>query len=136
VSDKLRQFDAMKLACDATDRGQVEAAFAAVETQWGVPDLVVYNASFRTRGALAELDPDDVKRSIEVTAYGAFLVAQAAAKRMLAQGSGAIFFTGASASIKAMPTRRPLPWASSPCAGLRRAWRASLLPRESTSRIS
>jgi len=127
--DKLRQFDAMKLACDATDRGQVEAAFAAVETQWGVPDLVVYNASFRTRGALAELDPDDVKRSIEVTAYGAFLVAQAAAKRMLAQGSGAIFFTGASASIKGYANSAPFAMGKFALRGLAQSMARELAPK-------
>jgi len=127
--DKLRQFDAMKLACDATDRGQVEAAFAAVETQWGVPDLVVYNASFRTRGALAELDPDDVKRSIEGTAYGAFLVAQAAAKRMLAQGSGAIFFTGASASIKGYANSAPFAMGKFALRGLAQSMARELAPK-------
>lgn len=139
--DKLRQFDALKLTCDATDRGQVEAAFAAVERQWGVPDLVVYNASFRTRGALVELDPDDVKRSIEVTAYGAFLVAQAAAKRLLprAEGSaaqdsarqsaGAIFFTGASASVKGYANSAPFAMGKFALRGLAQSMARELAPK-------
>jgi len=37
---------------------------------------------------------------LDVTCFGAFLVAQQAAKRMLKRGSGSIFFTGASAGVK------------------------------------
>ena len=72
---KLDGFDAQKIRCDATDRAQVEAAFDALPA---VPDLVVYNASYRTRGPVAELDLDEVRKSLEVTAYAGFLVGRAA----------------------------------------------------------
>jgi NAD(P)-dependent dehydrogenase (short-subunit alcohol dehydrogenase family) len=91
---------ALVLACDAAVPAQVEAMFGAVEVKRGVPDLVVYNAGYRVRGPLVSLDPKEVARTIEVTAYAGFLVAQNAAKRMLPRASGAIFFTGASASVK------------------------------------
>ena len=68
------------LKCDATDAAQVEGAFAAVERKWGVPDLVIYNAGYRTRGPFVELDPQEVQKTLSVTAYAGFLVAQAAAK--------------------------------------------------------
>jgi NAD(P)-dependent dehydrogenase (short-subunit alcohol dehydrogenase family) len=100
LSGLAQESGAMALGCDATDPGQVEAAFNAVETKWGVPDLVVYNASYRLRGPIAELDPKEVERAVDVTALAGFYVGQAAAKRMLPRGSGAIFFTGASASVK------------------------------------
>ena len=60
----------------------------------------MYNASARIRGPLIELNPTVVGKSLAITAYGGFLVAQAAAQRMLPNGHGAIFFTGASASVK------------------------------------
>ena len=47
-----------------------------------------------------KFDPEKTKEALEVTCFGAFLVAQQAAKRMLKRGSGSIFFTGASAGIK------------------------------------
>src|SRR5260370_35909090 len=81
--------------------------FAAVEAKWGVPVLVVYNAGYRVRGPLAGLDPREVERTIRVTGYAGFLVAQGAAKRMLARGSGAVFFTGASASVKGYAESAP-----------------------------
>ena len=44
--------------------------------------------------------PDAVARAIAVSAYGGFLVGQQAARHMLPRGTGAILFTGASASVK------------------------------------
>ena len=88
LQDFSRTLDALALRCDATDAGQVEDAFAAVEKKWAAPDLVVYNAGYRTAGPIAELQPKDVERALAVCAFGGFLVGQAAAKRMLAQGAG------------------------------------------------
>ena len=47
-----------------------------------------------------ELDPIETQKSINITCFGAFLVAQEAAKRMLKRKSGSIFFTGATAGVK------------------------------------
>ena len=77
--------------------------FAAVEAANGAPDVVVYNASGRARGPVAELVPAEVERAIKVSAFGGFLVAREAAIRMLPKGRGAILFTGASASVKGYP---------------------------------
>ncbi len=86
--------------CDATDTRSVDAMFAALDKETKCPELVVYNPSARERGPLVELDREGVRRGLEVTAFGGFLVAQAATERMLVAGGGSIFFTGASASVK------------------------------------
>ena len=86
--------------CDASKHADVEKLFATVEAQFGAPDVVIYNASYRTRGPLVDLDPIEVEKAIAVSAFGGFLVAQQAARRMLPKGEGAILFTGASASVK------------------------------------
>lgn len=103
-TDKLaalaREIGAKTYACDATKRTDVEKLFADLDAGAATPDVVVYNASYRTRGPLSELDPSEVEKSIQVSAFGGFLVAQAAVKRMLRHGRGAILFTGASASVK------------------------------------
>jgi NAD(P)-dependent dehydrogenase (short-subunit alcohol dehydrogenase family) len=91
---------AKAFACDATQRADVQKLFAEVERALGAPDVVVYNASYRTRGPFVELDPAEVEKAIAVSAFGGFLVAQEAARRMLPKGHGAILFTGASASVK------------------------------------
>jgi len=86
--------------CNAADPKDVAALFETVEAKSGAPDVVVYNASARVRGALVDLPPEDVKRAIEVSAFGAFLVSQQAAKRMLPKGHGAILLSGATAGVK------------------------------------
>lgn len=78
-----RETGATAYGCDASDRAGVEQLFSDLDAASATPDVVVYNPSFRTRGAFIELDPDDVEKVIAITAYGAFLVAQQAAKRMV-----------------------------------------------------
>lgn len=87
-------------ACDATRIEDVKALYAEVAQTLGDPDVVVYNASGRVRGALVDLDPEEVERAIAASAFGGFLVAQEAVKRMLPGNHGAVLFTGASASVK------------------------------------
>ena len=90
-------------ACDASRREDVDALFDAVLEAQGVPDLVVFNPSARVRGAVADIDPEEVERAIAITAYGGFLVGRRAAMAMRERGSGSIQFTGASASVKGYP---------------------------------
>jgi NAD(P)-dependent dehydrogenase (short-subunit alcohol dehydrogenase family) len=78
---------------------------------------------------LVELDPDGVAKTLEVTAYGGFLVAQAAAKRMLQQGGGAIFFTGATASVKAFPQAAPFAMGKFALRGLAQSIAKELAPK-------
>ena len=91
---------ARAFACDATKPADVKRLFTEVEGAIGAPDVVVYNASGRVRGALVDLDPEEVQRAIATSAFGGFLVAQEAVRRMLPKSHGAVLFTGASASIK------------------------------------
>lgn len=86
--------------CDAADAGDVAALFDAVDGDVGPPDVVVYNPSNRARGPIGELDPEAVRTAILVTCFGGFLVAQQAARRMVAGDGGTILLTGASASVK------------------------------------
>src|SRR5436190_9541161 len=103
LSDLARETKASLHACDAADPAQVEALFTAIEA----PELVVYNPSYRVRGPFLQLEREEVKKTLMVTAYGGFLVAQAAVKRMLGRGRGSLFFTGASASMKGYAESAP-----------------------------
>ena len=95
--------DAKAYACDASSLQDVEKLFSALDTDFGSIDTVVYNPSARVRGPFIELDPAEVHRAINITAYGAFLVAQAALKRMSEKKKGNVLFTGASAGVKGYP---------------------------------
>ena len=94
---------ATTFACEASEPEEVGGLFDAVIATQGVPDVVVYNASARARGPIADVDPDAAAKALAVSAYGGFLVGQQAARHMLPRGSGAILFTGASASVKGYP---------------------------------
>jgi NAD(P)-dependent dehydrogenase (short-subunit alcohol dehydrogenase family) len=87
-------------SCDAQDEAQVQRLFADIEREHVVPDVVIYNAGARMRGPIDQLVPADVQRTLQISAFGGFLVAQRAAQLMLRKKQGAIFFTGASASVK------------------------------------
>ena len=90
-------------ACDTVEPDQVNTLFDTVVRDLGTPTVVVSNASSRVRGAITEIDPDEVKRALLITTYGGFLVGQAAAKLMVPGGGGTIMFTGASAGVKGFP---------------------------------
>ena len=120
---------AKSFACDSTNQGEVAKLFTDVEAALGAPDVVVYNASYRTRGPLVELVPDEVAKSIAVTAFGGFLVAQAAVKRMLPKNHGAVFFTGASASVKGYAQSAPFAMGKFALRGLAQSMARELSPR-------
>jgi NAD(P)-dependent dehydrogenase (short-subunit alcohol dehydrogenase family) len=102
--DALRsETGAMAFSADASDPAGVARLFDEVDTALGEPDVVVYNPSLRAPGLLEELDPETVREVITVSAFGAFLAVQQAARRMVPRGRGAILLTGASASIKGFP---------------------------------
>ncbi|MGH8265556.1 MAG: SDR family NAD(P)-dependent oxidoreductase, partial [Steroidobacteraceae bacterium] len=103
LADLCTEFGATAYACDSSDADQVQQLFQDLDKGIGAPDVVVYNASYRLRGPFAELEPAEVERALSVSAYGGFLVAQQAVKRMLPKQHGAVLFTGASASVKGYP---------------------------------
>ena len=119
---------AKAFACDSTDRNEVAKLFADIEAALGAPDVVVYNASYRARGPFIELIPDEVAKSLTVTAFGGFLVAQEAAKRMLPNGHGAILFTGASASVKGYAQSAPFAMGKFALRGLAQSMARELQP--------
>ena len=120
---------AKAFACDAVEPDQVARLFSAVEATHGAPDVVVYNASARARGPVAELVPAEVERAIMVSAFGGFLVAREAARRMVPKGHGAILFTGASASVKGYPLSAPFAMGKFALRGLAQSMARELAPQ-------
>ena len=124
-----KETGARAFACDAADVGQVKKLFAGVDQAIGEPDVVVYNPSARVRGPLVDLDPADVERALAVCAFGAFLVAQQAARRMLPKKRGAILFTGASAGVKGYPQSAPFAMGKFALSGLAQSMARELSPQ-------
>ncbi len=116
-------------ACDAVEPAAVEGLFASAERDLGPLNWVVYNASYRTRGPVTGLDAAEVKKSLLVSCYGGFLVGQRAAKGMLEQGGGSIFFTGASASVKGYAQSAPFAMGKFGLRGLVQSMARELAPK-------
>jgi NAD(P)-dependent dehydrogenase (short-subunit alcohol dehydrogenase family) len=117
------------MAADATSPGQVKRMFAETLKRLGGLDVVLYNASFRTRGPLIELDPAEVEKAIAVSAFGGFLVGQEAARHMLERGGGVILFTGASASVKGYAQSAPFAMGKFALRGLAQSMARELGPK-------
>jgi NAD(P)-dependent dehydrogenase (short-subunit alcohol dehydrogenase family) len=129
LADLCRNTGAEAFACDATNPEDVARLFEDVEHRLGTPDVVIYNASARVRGPLVTLDPNEVDRSMRVSAFGGFLVAQQAVRRMLPLGQGAILFTGASASVKGYPESAPFAMGKFALRGLAQSMARELNPK-------
>ena len=132
-TDKLKPLCAETRAkafrCDAQDQTQVASLFEGLEQQVGSPDVLIYNASARARGPFAALNPDEVRKTLMVTAFGAFLVAQRAVPKMLSKGYGAILFTGASASVKGYAESAPFAMGKFALRGLAQSMARELAPK-------
>lgn len=124
-----REIGAAAFACDASRRSDVEKLFADLDKGPGGPEIVVYNPSYRTRGPLAGLDPAEVEKCLMVSAFGGFLVAQQAVRRMLPKQSGCIVFTGASASVKGYAQSAPFAMGKFALRGLAQSMARELHPQ-------
>jgi NAD(P)-dependent dehydrogenase (short-subunit alcohol dehydrogenase family) len=124
-----KETGARSYACDASKRADVDKLFAELDAGFGAPEIVIYNPSYRTRGPFVELDPAEVEKALAVTAYGAFLVAQQAAKRMLPKKRGVIVFTGASAGVKGYAQSAPFAMGKFALRGLAQSMARELHPQ-------
>ena len=116
---------AKAVALDATHEQDVDALFEGLPR---VPDVVIYNASGRVRGPFVELDRAAVRTALDVTAFGAFLVAQAAARLMLPQKRGTILLTGATAGVKGFAKSAPFAMGKFALRGLAQSMARELHP--------
>ncbi len=98
-----KEISAVSLKVDCAQEQSISDLFKEVEKKIGIPSVVLYNPSARVRGKIHEVNIAQVKDAVNITVFGAFVTAQEAAKRMIPKKKGAIFFTGATASIKGFP---------------------------------
>jgi len=129
LDDLCEEIGAVSFSCDASNAEDIETLYDAIDGLPGNLNAVVFNAGYRTRGPLLELDPGEVEQTLAVSAYGGFLVAQQAAKRMVPRGAGAILFTGASASVKGYPGSAPFAMAKFALRGLAQSMARELAPK-------
>lgn len=120
---------ARTIAMDGSDPAAMAALFADLA---GPLAVAIYNPSARQRGPLVDLDPETVRRAVEVTAFGAFLMGQQAARLMLGNDGphrGTILFTGASAGVKGFPLSAPFAMGKFAQRGLAQSMARELHPK-------
>lgn len=131
--DKLKplvaETNATAFQVDASKPDDVAKLFEQADKQIGEPDVVIYNASARAPGSIAEIDPEAVRKALEISAFGAFLVTQQAARRMMPHGRGAIFLTGATAGVKGFPLSAAFAMGKFALRGLAQSTARELMPK-------
>ncbi len=100
------------LVADVADEAQAEAAFATAVERLGGLDLLVNCAGIGGPGApVAETAVAAFRRTLDVNLVGAFVLARAAARTLIAQGDG-----GAIVNVGSMFGQRGVPFGASYCA--------------------
>jgi NAD(P)-dependent dehydrogenase (short-subunit alcohol dehydrogenase family) len=89
--------------CDVSNAESVARAFAAVRTDLGDVDVLVYNAGSGVWGNIEEVSAADFETSWRVNTLGAFLVSKQVVGPMKAKKKGSIVFIGATASRRGVP---------------------------------
>jgi len=84
---------------DAARPEEIEAAFAAADAAWGGVDVAVANAGVAAKIPALDLTPERWRQITALNLDGVFFTAQAAGRRMVAQGSGLILALGSIYSV-------------------------------------
>jgi len=101
ISELAGEIDgAVAYACDVSDPASVAAVFDAITAELGIVDVLLFNAGSGVFKSVEEITPAEFEAAWRVNAYGALLCSQAVIPTMKARGSGAILFTGATASLR------------------------------------
>jgi NAD(P)-dependent dehydrogenase (short-subunit alcohol dehydrogenase family) len=96
--------DAFFVQCDVASRTAVDAAVAATLAEFGRIDGLVNNAGIFRAAEFLEITEEDWDAVINVNLKGSFLVGQAVARQMAAQGRGAIVNMSSVNGLMAIPT--------------------------------
>ena len=100
--------NAMAVAMDVTDEGQVNAAVAQVAKAWGGVDILVSNAGIQIVHPLEEFSFAEWKKMLAIHLDGAFLTTRACVKQMIAsKKGGSILYMGSVHSKEASVLKAP-----------------------------
>ncbi|MFL5992643.1 MAG: SDR family oxidoreductase, partial [Rubrobacteraceae bacterium] len=77
---------------DVTDPGACAALVARTVERFGSLDILVNNAGLGLYGSIPEGDPDDWRKMFDVNVLGVLYLTRAAARHMLARGTGDVVF--------------------------------------------
>jgi 3-oxoacyl-[acyl-carrier protein] reductase len=79
---------------DVTSTESVDSAFDSIESQWGVPEIIVANAGITKDGLVMRMSDSDFEDVINANLTGAFRVARRATRGLLKLKRGRLIFVG------------------------------------------
>ena len=85
-------FDAIQM--DVTDSQSVDSAFAKIEAEIGIPEIIVANAGITKDGLVMRMSDADFENVIDANLTGAFRVSKRAVKGLLKLKRGRLIFIG------------------------------------------
>ncbi|MET3288447.1 UNVERIFIED_CONTAM: meso-butanediol dehydrogenase/(S,S)-butanediol dehydrogenase/diacetyl reductase [Brevibacillus sp. OAP136] len=91
------------LKVDVSNPEEVNDVFAAIDNKMGGVDVLIANAGISVRANFVDITPEQWRKVIGTNLDGIFYTAQAAAKRMLAQGKGVILMTASTNGVVGHP---------------------------------
>lgn len=92
--------EARAFGVDARDEDEMTALFETIEREVGELDVAVFNIGANVRYGIVETTGRVYRKVWEMAAFAGFLTGREAARHMLPRERGAIFFTGATASVR------------------------------------
>lgn len=89
--------------CDVTSTESVDAAFAAVEAQFGTAEVVIANAGVTKDTLVLRMSDEDIESVLDTNLIGSIRVARRAAKSMLKLKRGRLIFVGSVVGLMGNP---------------------------------
>lgn len=127
---------ALAIPTDVADAGQVEAAAAAVEAEFGPIDIWVNNAMTSVFSPVRELQEEEVRRVTEVIYLGTVHGTMAALRRMYPRDAGAIVQVGSALAYRSIPLQAAYCGAKHAILGFTASLRCELLHEHSRVRVT
>jgi 3-oxoacyl-[acyl-carrier protein] reductase len=96
--------DAAIATADVGNRGEAEAAVARLIGELGTVDILINNAGTATFGTVADMDPEEWHRIVQVNLMGTYYVTRAVLPTMLERKSGDIVNVASTAGERGFAT--------------------------------
>jgi NAD(P)-dependent dehydrogenase (short-subunit alcohol dehydrogenase family) len=94
VKEKIPNAEIFPMTCDVTDASNVQAGVDAIAEKYGTIDLLWNNAGYQGQiRPTLEYDPADFAMVMNINVTGMFIVLQAVAKKMVAQGKKDAYYS-------------------------------------------
>jgi NAD(P)-dependent dehydrogenase (short-subunit alcohol dehydrogenase family) len=127
---------ALALPVDVADYDQVEAAAASAEDAFGEIDIWVNDAMVTLYAEFLDIEPEEFKRSTEVSYLGMVWGTRAALKRMVPRNHGSLVQVCSAMSYRGIPLQSPYCGAKHACKGFTESVITELLHHRSKVQVS